>query len=323
MNNLITVAKKELQDFSRSHFYLVMFGLLTLAMIISVVVSSADFNSKVADYNQYVAELTATGSQITAPPPQLFPLQLLRGSVEYLEIVGSLLAIIIGYGMIAKEKYRGTLQLLFTRPLPKHTLAGGKLIALATIWLAVIGGIMALSAIALLVVGGASLQLVDYIRLIIICGLAWAYLTMWSALGMGLAALFKRLGTALIVALVVWLSFVLIIPQIGDTTDPDNQVPGGLFNSLQLAKPDEQAVMDKFSRYETIRNSVEVSSIAKHYERASFAFLGTKDQFNQKPISEVTAKTLANSIPLVIVTGFSTLLATLMSVKSKLIRKER
>lgn len=52
---------------------------------------------------------------------------------------------------------------------------------------------------------------------------------------MGLASTTRRLNTALIVALVLWLVVVLIVPQIGDTMDPDNQVPGGLFTRFRTA----------------------------------------------------------------------------------------
>ena len=36
------------------------------------------------------------------------------------------------------------------------------------------------------------------------------------------------------VALGIWLVVVLILPQIGDTLDADNQLPGGLFAALGL-----------------------------------------------------------------------------------------
>ena len=129
MNNLLIICKKELRDFARNRFFVVLFCFLAAIMVVSVAVSSADFRSKIADYNLYIMTLKAAGNTIL-PGPQLFPLQLLRGSIEYLELIGALFAIIIGYGMIAKEKQRGTLQLLFSRPLAKYSLAGGKVLAL-------------------------------------------------------------------------------------------------------------------------------------------------------------------------------------------------
>ncbi len=63
----------------------------------------------------------------------------------------------------------------------------------------------------------------------------------------------KVATNGLLIALAVWLIVVLILPQIGDTLDPDNQVPGGLFAALNLAKPQETQILAHFSFYETIR----------------------------------------------------------------------
>jgi ABC-2 type transport system permease protein len=86
---------------------------------------------------------------------------------------------------------------------------------------------------------------------------------------------------------VIWLSVVLIIPQIGDTMDPDNQVPGGLFTALQVKKPDEKKVLKRFATYEKVRNTLEETSLTKHFERATFAFTGIKDKYNGKPLGTI------------------------------------
>ncbi len=75
----------------------------------------------------------------------------------------------------------------------------------------------------------------------------------------------------LMYALGIWLIVVLVLPQIGDTLDADNQVPGGLFAALSLSRPDETTILLKFSTYETIRRDVEEASYAKHFERFTFA----------------------------------------------------
>ena len=321
MNSLLVICKKELTDFTRNRFFVILFCFLAAIMVISVAISSADFSSKIADYNQYLSALKTSGSTVL-PQPQLFPLQLLRGSIEYLELIGALFAIIIGYGMVAKEKQRGTLQLLFSRPLGKYSLAGGKILTLAIVWFVAIIAVFVVIVASLLLIGNAPLHTIDIERIGITALLGWAYLLFWSCLAMGFAAVFRRLSTALIMALVVWLVFVLITPQIGDTMDPDNQVPGGLFKSLQVDKSHELSVMARFSGYETTRDSIEVTSITKQYERPAFAYLGINESYNQKSIEFVTADFWVNIFwllaGLVISLGFALWSAT----KQKLLRKE-
>jgi ABC-2 type transport system permease protein len=115
-------------------------------------------------------------------------------------------------------------------------------------------------------------------------------------LGAALTAISRVLANGLVAALVVWLVVVLIIPQIGDTMDPDNQLPGGLFKSLNLDKSHETRVLAKFSTYERLRNDLEETSFAKQYERFSFAILEikVKDKFRDTSIGYVIDATRRN-----------------------------
>jgi ABC-2 type transport system permease protein len=321
MSNLGIICKKELKDFTRNRFFVVLFCFLAIIMIISVAIASADFRSKISDYNNYVATLKASHSAFR-PQPQLFALQLLRGSIEYLELIGALFAIIIGYGMIAKEKQRGTLQLLFSRPLSKHSLGAGKVIAMAILWLIGVVGIFAVIVFSLIFIGNAPLQAMEIYKLVIVAGLAWLYLLFWSCLAMGFASITKHLSSALIITLVIWLVFVLIMPQIGDTMDPDNQVPGGLFKSLQVDRAHEQSVISHFSGYETTRNYIEVTSITKQFERPAFAYLGINEAYNQKSVGFVTIGLWPNAFWLFIGFIASIGFALWSTTKRRLLRKD-
>ncbi|POH72499.1 ABC transporter permease [Arthrobacter glacialis] len=296
MTEVLVLARKELTDLRRNRFMVVLFVFLAIAVVLSVVVAAADFRLKIAGYNHYVDALTAAGSAATAPAPQLFPLQMLRGGIEYLEIIGSLFAVVLGYSIITKEKGRGTLQLIFSRPLGRYAFATGKILSLALLWTVTVTGLFLVITATLLLVGNAPLQGGDYLRLGLAAAHTIGYLIMWSLLAMALSSLTRRTGTGLILALVLWLIVVLIIPQIGDTMDPDNQIPGGLFASLQVDKSHEQAVMAHFTGYETTRDLIEQTSVTKHYERATFAYLGIKNDYNQKSLGFIWAGTFNNTL---------------------------
>ncbi len=316
----LVIFRKELGDARRSRLVLLLIAGLGAIALLSVIVAAAAYHAKVADYQHYLDALKQAGG---TPPtaPLFFPLQLLRGAVEYLEIIGAIVAIVIGYGMTAKEKNRGTLRLLFSRPVSGAAIALGKLLALAVIWLAVVAALGVVMIVSIRLVGGTGLSSLELTKLGIALGLSWVYLFLWSALAMGLAGLTKQLSTALVVGLILWLGFVLIIPQIGDTMDPDNQVPGGLFKSLQIAKPQEKAVMAHFAGYERTRNFLEETSISKHYERGSFGYLGVKDKYNQLPLGPINKDMWTNVAWLVggaiLVVG----LAVTQTTKRKLLRK--
>lgn len=321
MTSTLVIARKELLDLRRNRFLLAILGFVLVAVVISVVVSATQFGTKLDDYNTYLDALRAAGSTTTPAAPQLFPLQLLRGSIEYLEILGALFAIVMGYGTIAKEKQRATLQLIYSRPISRYSLAAGKLLALAVAWLIAVAVIFGAVTATVAIVGHATFAPIDVQRLLVAAATAWAYLLMWSALALGLASSARRLSTALIVALVLWLTVVLIIPQIGDTMDPDNQVPGGLFKSLQIAKPDEQAVLANFAGFDSVRNGLEVSSITKHYERFTFAVLGIKDQYNQQPLAAVWTGTWNNAVSMWLAALLAAAFAIFTTTRRKLLRR--
>ncbi|MFH0915627.1 MAG: ABC transporter permease [bacterium] len=313
--------RKELRDALRNRLLLLLIGGLSVVIVVSVIVAAAAFHAKVLDYQSYVDAMTKAGQAANVNPPQLFPLQLLRGAIEYLEIIGSILAIIIGYGLAAKEKNRGTLRLLFSRPIRNSSVAAGKLLSVAAVWLVVILALGVVMFASIRIVGGTFLSVVELAKLATALGLSWVHLLMWSAFSYWLAGRTRQLSTALVIGLILWLGFVLIIPQIGDTMDPDNQVPGGLFQSLQVDKPHEQAVMAHFSGYETTRNLIEEMSISKHFERASFAYLGVKDKYNQQPFGFIGKDMWPNIAWLIGGLGAAASLAVTQSKKHNLLRK--
>lgn len=321
MSSTWVIAQKELLDLRRDRLFAVLIGFLAVATLISVGVAAASFRTQLDAYNVYVQQLVASGSTTPPAAPQLFPLQLLRGGVEYLEILGALFAIVLGYGTVAKEKYRGTLQLLLSRPVGRFAIPAGKVLGLAVVWLVVVAVLTVMTTAAILVIGNAPLQPIDIVRILIAAVVAWLYLVFWSSLAIGITALSHRLSTGLIVAIVVWLTFVLIIPQIGDTMDPDNQVPGGLFATLQIQKPDELKVLANFAAFDGIRNGLEVSSITKHFERLSFAFLGIKDKYNQQPLGIVWADMWGYAITLAAATLASVTFAVGVTTRRNLQRK--
>lgn len=321
MTSTLVIARKELLDLRRNRFLLAVLGFVLVAVIVSVVVAATQFRVKMDDYIAYLAALKAAGNTTVPPAPQLFPLQLLRGSIEYLEILGALFAIVMGYGTIAKEKQRATLQLLYTRPVGRFAVPAGKLLTLTAAWAIAVMVIFGAVSATLAVVGHATFAAIDAQRLVIAAGTSWLYLVMWSAIALGLASATKRLSTALIIALVLWLAVVLIVPQIGDTMDPDNQVPGGLFKSLQIAKPDEKAVLAHFSGFDTARNSLENASVTKHYERFTFAFLGIKDQFNQQPLAVAWSGVWNNAISLWLAAAAAIAFAVLTTTRNALLRR--
>jgi ABC-type transport system involved in multi-copper enzyme maturation permease subunit len=320
MAEVAVLCRKELKDLSRSRAMTMLLAFLAAVIVLSVLVAAADYRVRLAEYNAYAEALKAAGGTPT-PPPNLFPLQMLRAGIEYLEIVGSLFAVILGYGLIAKEKGSNTLQLLFTRPLGKHAFAGGKILATVIVWTVVVVALFAVVTVTVMLAGRAQLGSQDFLRLAIAAAHTCAYFIMWSLLALTLASLTRQPASGLVLALVLWLVVVLVIPQVGDTMDPDNQIPGGLFASLQVDKTHEKAIMANFGGYESARDFIEQTSATKQYERSVFAYLGIKAQYNQQSPGSIWASTSHNSLWLLATSVFAVAAAFLATTRETLLRK--
>ena len=284
--HVLTLAGHEYRSAARSGVLVLLVLSMVLVAAGSITIASYDFRAQVTDYNAYVQQAKAAGATLTAAP-QFFPLQLLRGVIEYIQIIGAVLAIGLGYLSVARERTGRTLPLILTRPVRTRELVLGRLLGAG----ALIGSILlttaAISIVVIGTVGGSWLSGAELTKLALTFAIGIVYMLLFYALGTWLSARSKVVANGLVVALVIWLSVVLIIPQIGDTMDPDNQVPGGLFAALQVRKPDEKKVLAHFSNYERIRNGLEETSLTKHYERLTFAITGVKDKYNGASLGSI------------------------------------
>ncbi len=280
------LARHEYRSALRSGVLLLLILSMVLVAAGSVAIASYDFKAQVADYQAYLAQAKASGAPV-ASAPQFVPLQLLRGTIEYVEIIGAVLAIGLGYLAVARERSSNTLPLILSRPVRGRDLFLGRLTGAAALVTTILAATAAIASLVVGTVGGHWLTGTELIRLALTFGIAILYLLIFYALGTWLSARSKVVANGLVVAVAIWLSVVLIIPQIGDTMDPDNQVPGGLFAALQVKKPDEKRVLAHFSNYERIRNGLEETSLTKHFERLTFAITGIKDKYNGKPLGTI------------------------------------
>jgi ABC-2 type transport system permease protein len=254
----------------------------------------------VNEYQQSVALLKQLGKEPTTPPPRLYPLNLLRGVVDYIEIVGAVLGIMLGYISISKERNTKALKILLTKPLTKKDIAYGKILGnlfFILILLSIVGILIFLS---IFFIGGVVLTAGELLKIVLFVVFSTIYILLFFMLSFFFTLQQKTITHALILSFIIWLIIGLILPQIGDTMDPDNQVPGGFFHSMNVNKTQEKQVLRKFAGYENTRDFIEQLSITKHYERTVFALFGINNIYNDVALSTIVADNLGNMMWIVI-----------------------
>lgn len=291
MNSFIVIARKEWKDIVRDGTFRYLVAGLAVLTFASLVVSFLVLGSQVREYNESLSLLKELGKSPATPFPELHPLNLLKGVVEYIEIIGGVLGILLGYISISKERGGESLNLVLTRPLRKINVILGKMAGNAIF----IAFLMALIGFVVFFtvwfVGGVRLNTGELTKLLVFVMFSTLYVFIFFMMSFIFALTQKSSSHALIYSFIAWLAFVLIIPQIGDTMDPDNQVPGGFFKSMNLNKKQERNVLKHIRSYEIKREFIEQLSVAKHFERVSFALLGVNVSFNNQKISKILTGT--------------------------------
>lgn len=300
---ILTLARKDAKVALRDRFLLVATLALLAAALISLATGIVALRSDVATYAAAKAQLLALGKDLGAiAAPEFYPLKLLRGTIEQIEIMGAVIALVAGYRAAVEERGRQTLALILTRPLANWQFLAAKLLGGAGLVSGALAVVFAASATALAIGSGVGLGADDLARIALIWGASSLYLTGIFALGFGLSLWLKSPATGLIGGFALWLLVVLVAPQVGDTLDPDNQLAGGVFAQLAVPKAEQNRIKAGFASYETLRNGIEVSSPTKHYERLAFAVLGIKDSYTGKPLGPILVEKQGDMLVLIFFT---------------------
>jgi ABC-type transport system involved in multi-copper enzyme maturation permease subunit len=286
MTKIWALAQHEFRAAVRSRTLFALFAVFILVTSASILIAAFAFKTKVIDYNVYKAAAQAAGATYIAAPQQ-FPLQLLRGAIEYVEIIGSIIAIALGYVSVAQARSNRTMQLVLSRPVRTYQLVMGRLLGATSIFAALVTVTGAVAYLSIGLISRMWLTSDEVVKLVVAYSTSIVYMLIFYCVGIVFTLRSRVPVNGLILGFATWLLIVMILPQIGDTMDVDNQVPGGLFHALQVAKPQERQILAHFKSYESIRTGLETASIEKHYERFNFAVTGIKDQYNQLPLGKI------------------------------------
>ena len=297
---IFEIAKKEIRDTFKNKLFLSILIMLLILTIVSILLGSYQVRANMDNYNSSVSFLKSLGKSELPPPPELNPISASKSFVNYIGMVGALMAIVLGNTAIVREVKSGTLQLIFTRGVFRDTFLTGKLLGNAIILLGItiITGII--TFIAVILIGGVALNASDVVRMLLFFLMSFLYMMFFNVLSMGIASSTLKENRALLLTVVVWLLLSFVFPQIGDTMDMDNQIPGGFFSAMGMTRDQEHQILQKFTFYEKLRDGIEEMSPTKHYERISYALLNIKPGFKLNTPLEVVGLKWLNLMGLII-----------------------
>ena len=300
VHTLWVIARKEIHQAFRNRLFVTALVMLLALSLVAISLGAATVHTRIADYEQAAQVLRDLGRTNIPPMAALNPIAVSKNFVNYLAMVGALLAMILGFTSIDRERKAGTLRLILSRPVYRDQLLTGKVLGNALLLAVLMVAVGLVTVLALRFIGSLSLTADQMIKLMLTMGMSWLYTLIFFLLAMFLALRVPNGNQALLLTVIVWLVFAFIFPQIGDTMDLDNQLPGGFFASIGVSPDQEHKALERFRWYESVRDGVEELSPTKHYERISFALLGVKTEFANTPWNEVIQLKMIDLVGLIV-----------------------
>ena len=205
-------------------------------------------------------------------------------TLDWAFIVGyvlSFVALLFTFDSISGELERGTLRLTLANPIPRHVVLVGKFLG-AFISINIPFAVAVLMNLLLISTADAvQLNAEAWGRLGILYGIIILYTCLFIALGLLISAAVRESGVSLVVLLLIWVSFVIFIPNTLASIGSRTAVPIAYMEfwtqRMQLADEARAAYRNKYGDSQTTPSvhilGEYVTTEAEEYERFNEAYL--------------------------------------------------
>lgn len=214
MGTLI-IAKKEFRDFLSSRHFWAVYFIFTLIILASAYQGAHTYNQKVEKYEEELRKAEETPQalyRMDGPEPSI--LSAFRRLPHYIALVGSILAIMVGFDAVSRERDRGTLQVLLSYPTYRDAVINGKFLGRA--------GALILACTFTLILGiGVAIGLtnpplgsVEIARIASFMLVAGLYLSAFLLIAMLLSVVFRDSISSMATGIILWSASVYLLTPI-------------------------------------------------------------------------------------------------------------
>lgn len=253
-----TIAISEFKSLLKQKTFALLLIIFLAMALFSTYIGWSTSNTISNVYNETVKQMIIDGIKEIPINPFLTnpPLSILKNMVVYVFLIGSLLAIIVGYSAFIRERRAGVSKILFSKQLSRREFILGKMMGIFLTLLLVIVASFIISFLSTSLIYSHILGLSDIVRLLIFYGVSLIYILIFSFLGLFFAIKSKSESLALLAPIVIWILFSFIMPQLTSALDPT-----ALLNPTNLQTA---VVPNKF--FSTMQSIINPFSISRDYK---------------------------------------------------------
>ncbi|MHB8903546.1 MAG: ABC transporter permease [Patescibacteria group bacterium] len=245
-------------------FALILIIFLAMALF-STYIGWSTSNTINGVYQETVSQMMASGIKEIPINPFLAnpPLAILKNMAVYILLIGSLLAIIVGYSAFIRERRAGVSKIIFSKPLSRSEVILGKMLGIfATLTMIIVASFF-ISYLSTSLIYGHVLESSDFFKLLIFYAVSLVYILIFSFFSLFFAIYSKSESLALIAPIVLWILISFVMPQLTSALDPT-----ALLNPTNLQTTN---ISNNF--FSTMRLIINPFSVSQDYKLISQSLL--------------------------------------------------
>lgn len=304
MNSILVLAKKEFKTAYKDKVFLVIVILFLIMSVASVYIGSTTKNAEMNAYQDIVSVIKSAGGTLPAAP-EIYPLAILRNIIEYITMVGAVLAIFLGFDAFSGERENGTLRLLLTKPFYRDQLVTGKLLGAGMI----IGLLLSITLIFNLTLFTVTTALLpsfgEILRLAIFFILAFIYMMSFYTVTLFVSIKTGDRTFGFLTMMIVWIFISFVIPQLADTQ-----------RNFAYALSSISGTVTQVPTDTTLSRAIEFLSPAVQFKNISNNLLQVVSETATIPIFKVISKNIW-SLANILIPGLAFIILSYTSVQKE------
>jgi len=269
-----TIALSEFRSLYRQKTFALLLTVFLGMALFSTYIGWSTQHTIIGVYEETVKAMAANG--VTEVPANPFlntpPLAILKNMVVYVLLIGSLLAIVVGYSAFMRERRAGMAKIVFSKPISRNAFICGKMVGVLLVLAAVMTSALIISVLSASIVSSQVLSWAEIGWLILFYGISLGHVSIFAMIGLFFAIHARSESLALLIPVVIWLLISFVLPQLTSALDPT-----ALLNPTSI-----QAAFPQSHFFKTAQAIIEPFSISEHYKRIGRTLL--ENETNGLPV---------------------------------------
>lgn len=217
MSGIFIIARKEVKTAFRDNIFLIITGLFVLLSAISVYIGSSTKNAELQAYQSILQLLQNQGATSFPPQPEIFHLSVLSNIINYVSMIGAVVAIFLGFETFSGERDKGTLKLIAVRPVYRDQIVTGKLMGGGIVISILLGIVLIFNLVLFILVSGMTLPINEIIRLFVFFMTAFVYMMIFYTATMYVSLRTNDSTFGFMLMMIIWMAISFVLPQLADS----------------------------------------------------------------------------------------------------------